>query len=104
MAEMLLQSHLNEIHLLPALPSAWKEGIVKGLKARGAFEISIQWKNNQLSNATIKSLNAGKCIIRTSVPMIIKGMDAKPVKDDHGYLLTINTIKGQVYQLVVSSE
>ena len=104
MAEMLLQSHLNEIHLLPALPPAWKEGIVKGLKARGAFEIAMQWKNNQLSNATIKSLNAGKCIIRTSVPMIIKGMDAKPVKDDHGYLLTINTIKGQLYQLVASEK
>lgn len=100
MAELLLQSHLNEIHLLPALPSAWKEGIVKGLKARGAFEVNIQWKDHQFTNAAITSLNGGKCVIRTPVPVMVKGMPVKSVKDGNGYLLSFNTVKGRIYQLM----
>jgi alpha-L-fucosidase 2 len=101
MAEMLLQSHLKEVHLLPALPLAWKEGAVKGLKARGGFEVNIQWKNNLLTNAAIKSLHGGKCVIRTAWPAMVKGINAKPVKDEHGYLLTFNTVTAQVYELTV---
>ena len=101
MAEMLLQSHLKEIHLLPALPSAWKEGAVKGLKARGGFEVNIQWKNNLLTNASVKSLHGGKCVIRTAWPVMAKGINAKPVKDENGYLLSFNTVTAQEYELTV---
>ncbi len=59
-AEMLLQSHNNIIRLLPALPAAWKDGEVKGLCARGGFEISMQWKNHQLIKATVYSKQGGK--------------------------------------------
>lgn len=52
-AEMLLQSHLDEIHLLPALPDAWKSGQVDGLRARGGYTVSEKWDEGKLTAAVI---------------------------------------------------
>ncbi len=63
-AEMLLQSHAGQVNLLPALPKAWPNGRVEGLRARGGFELDIAWKEGRLSNATLRSSKGGSCTMR----------------------------------------
>jgi alpha-L-fucosidase 2 len=61
---MLLQSQRGEIHLLPALPSAWKTGSVRGLRARGGFTVDETWKDGRLVEAVIRPDRDGKVRVR----------------------------------------
>ena len=63
-AEMLMQSHTGEIELLPALPRAWPAGGITGLRARGGFEVGIDWEQGELTRATVRSTAGTRCRVR----------------------------------------
>ena len=87
--ELLLQSHMGFIQLLPALPDAWEEGSVEGLLARGNFEVDLRWANGQLQEAVITS-NAGQpCQIRY-------GEQTLSFKTKKGQSYTITSVNGKL--------
>jgi alpha-L-fucosidase 2 len=104
-AEMLVQSHLSEIQLLPALPDAWKEGHVKGLIARGNFEIEMWWKDGKLTKAFITSRKGGVCKLRTDAALQIKGSvqhgEIVKATGKQGYITSFSAIAGKKYEVTV---
>ncbi len=123
--EMLMQSHDNAIHLLPAVPDAWADGSVKGIVGRGGFIIDMDWCNGQLEEATITSSLGGNLRIRSYIPLKAEGMIpaqgdnpnqyfTKPLITGYGHSAEINprqpilkrvyeydlpTVKGKSYKI-----
>lgn len=104
-AEMLLQSQNDELHILPALPSEWKEGSVTGMCGRGAFTVDISWKDGHLSEAKVLSRNGGECKVRTSAPVIVTRMSKGKALASHTersgdwYVTTFKASAGESYRL-----
>jgi len=78
-AEMLLQSHDEAIHLLPALPDAWTAGVVKGLRARGGYEVAIRWSEGRLREAVIVPRYDGMCTVRAGERFVVLDGDGESV-------------------------
>ena len=104
-AEMLMQSNMGFINLLPALPDAWAEGSINGLVARGNFEIAMNWTKGGITNATILSNNGGEALV------LADNITLATVTDGNGNAVDFNvtedgkisfdTVKGESYTLSI---
>lgn len=97
-AEMIMQSQNDEIHLLPALPDRWSEGSVSGLCARGGFEVSIEWKDKKVVKAEITSHLGNECKLRCASTVSILSSDDKPINTKiENELICFETEKDKKY-------
>lgn len=97
-AEAIVQSHSGEIWLLPAVPAEWESGSVRGLKARGGFELSFEWKNGKVTELEIFSECGNPCAIVGTGLTVLGGEENIPAADD-GDTVRFETEAGRIYKV-----
>jgi alpha-L-fucosidase 2 len=99
-AEMLLQSHEGELHLLPVLPASWKDGDITGLRGRGGFEVSLRWQGGALVSGTLTSSLGQRARVRSAAPLEVT-LAGKPVgvTRPEANVLEFDTAPGVRYSL-----
>ena len=99
--EAVFQSECGELHFLPALPPMWKSGSVKGLRARGGFEVSFDWAEGSLSSAKIISFAGQPAVIRTDKKITVTANGKNiPLAENNG-TYSFDTEQGMVYTINV---
>jgi alpha-L-fucosidase 2 len=78
-AEMLLQSHEGFLRLLGALPPAWKDGSITGLRARGGIRVDLEWKGGRLHKASLTAARAQQVQVVADIPLSAPAADARPI-------------------------
>lgn len=104
LAEMLVQSHTGAVHLLPALPEQWAKGSVRGLKARGGFEVAIEWDGGKLANATVTSTAGQPCALQAAVPFEVRKGEQVVARSQNDATFKLHTAmfpteRGATYQM-----
>ena len=100
-AEMLLQSHGGELALLPALPPAWAQGCVTGLRARGGFSVDLDWAGGSLTRVVVRAAKTGPCRLRAAVPLGFAGGPQAPAADfPEPGVFEFEAEPGGIYELI----
>ena len=101
-AEMLVQSHADVIHLLPALPAEWREGSVRGLRARGGYEVDVAWAGGVLTRAQLRATRTGMCVVQANgnVRVTSRGRRVRVERRSAGSI-AFEATSGEPYDVVV---
>lgn len=104
--EMLVQSHGQEVFILPTLPKSWPDGMIKGIRARGGFEVSLEWECGHLTLGTIVSLLGNICTLNSHYPMAVRDGNCELIaklEEGNAGAVSFSTEKGKAYFLTRSA-
>ena len=100
--EMLVQSHEDDVVLLPALPSVWPTGRIRGIRARHGVELDLEWKNASVTRVSVKALRTGNVRIRSNAILRTKAGLTSEVQPDSSYTMLLSINAGKTVELTAA--